>query len=203
MTQRDLAGKLACYLPAGAEYIIAQWIIENKVYFKITLPRNSVYGNYMCPQNGKGHIITINGNLNRYAFLVTAIHEFAHLFTWKIYKNSVKPHGKEWKEYYKKSLLPFIHGNFFPEDVKQALHKYITNPSASNCTDQNLLKILKKYDGIKETVFLEELQEGDIFEFYGKTFVKGKLKRTRFECTIHKGKNLYLISKIAEVKKIN
>jgi hypothetical protein len=203
MTHQELAGKLARYLPAGAENIIARWIIEYKVYFKITLPRNSVYGNYLCPQNGKGHIITINGNLNRYSFLVTTIHEFAHLFTWNVYKNTVKPHGKEWKEIYTKNLLPFLHGKYFPEDVARALHKHLSSPSASTCTDTDLLKILKKYDGIKETVFLEELSEGEIFEFYGKIFVKGKLKRTRFECPIHQGKSVYLISKIAEVKRLS
>ena len=31
--------------------------------------------------NGQGHRISVNANLNKYSFLVTLLHELAHLFT--------------------------------------------------------------------------------------------------------------------------
>ena len=45
------------------------------------------------------HRISVNGNLNKYSFLITLIHELAHLLTFTQYKNRVDPHGRNGREF--------------------------------------------------------------------------------------------------------
>ncbi len=40
-------------------------------------------GDYRNSHAGKGHRISVNGNLNKYSFLITLLHELAHLFTYE------------------------------------------------------------------------------------------------------------------------
>ena len=68
---------------------------------KITKPRKSKLGDFRILINGRGQI-SVNENLNRYAFLITITHELAHAFVWKRYKTRVMPHGKEWKSTFKR-----------------------------------------------------------------------------------------------------
>lgn len=198
MTVGQLAEKLRPYLPDGVELYVAELIARYRVNFKITKPRDSVYGDYMSPGNGHGHIITINGNQNKYAFFVTVLHEFAHLFTWEKYKNNVKPHGAEWKEEFRKVLTPFIKQGVFPPGLVTAIKSYIENPAASTCSDEDLLVELKNYDR-KRKPLLKELPDNARFELNEMIFIKGKLVRKRYECTDVDGKAIYLISGLAEV----
>ena len=62
-----------------------------------TSERNSRYGDYTAPRNGQNHLITVNHNLNKYAFLITLVHEVAHLVTYNNHRHRVSPHGGEWK----------------------------------------------------------------------------------------------------------
>src|SRR5690554_6336368 len=84
------------YMPAQAAELIAQWIAETSCQFKITGSRKSKFGDYRPPFGGKGHRISVNHDLNPYAFLITTVHEFAHLHTWHEHKNKVQPHGPNW-----------------------------------------------------------------------------------------------------------
>lgn len=199
MTEEQLASRLIKYLPASTETDIARWIIFHRVHFRITLPRNSKYGDYRHPYQGKGHVITVNGDLNSWAFFITAVHEFAHLHTWEKYQNKVAPHGKEWKESFNRLMKPFILKKIFPEELEKAVIAYLKNPAAGTCVDANLLSALRKYD-TEINPFLEELMEGSCFRLNNKTFVKGAKKRSRYVCKdLHSG-NEYLISATAEVE---
>ena len=88
---------LAQYMPLSAAPIISKWIDYFQCEFKISKNRATKLGDYRHPFKNNGHKISVNNNLNSYAFLVTTVHEFAHLLTWNEYKNKVKPHGNEWK----------------------------------------------------------------------------------------------------------
>ena len=47
-------------------------------------------------------------------------------------EGEVNPHGDEWKEQYKKMMLPFLNPEFFTEDILRSLSNYmIINPRAS------------------------------------------------------------------------
>jgi hypothetical protein len=201
MTEEDLAKSLKRYLPASTENLIARWIVRNEVHFRVTQPRNSKFGDYRHPYRGQGHMITINGNLNPWAFLITTIHEFAHLLAWNKFRDQISPHGKEWKEQYKILLLPLIEKGIFPSDLEMAVRSYISNPSASSCVDDKLMVALKKYDAHK-LPFLKEIPHGTRFNFNGRTYVKGEKQRTRYHCTAFGTREIYFISGLAEVEPV-
>src|SRR5690606_28997724 len=122
-----ISNKLKNFVPPGTELMLAGWIVKFGVRFKISKPRATKLGDFRPAINGKPHRISVNGNLNQYAFLITSMHEFAHLGCWLKHKNQVAPHGEEWKEIFKVILTPLISNDVFPEDIKNALLQYIKN----------------------------------------------------------------------------
>lgn len=191
---------LAQYMPPAAAPVIAKWIDYFQCEFKISKSRATKLGDYRHPFKGLGHKISVNNNLNRYAFLVTTVHEFAHLLTWNDHKNKVKPHGGEWKHNFKRMMTPFLDQQVFPEDLQQAISTYLSNPSASSCTDLKLSRALKKYDSAIDHSRLEELPQHAIFTIKdGRRFKKGEQLRKRFRCECLDNGNIYLFSPLAEV----
>ena len=196
----DLAIKLSKFLPEAAAPIIARWIKDTGCQLRISKPRATKLGDYRAPFRGGPHKISINYDLNPYAFLMTTIHEFAHLKTWQQYKDRVKPHGEEWKNNFKDLVGPFLHLNIFPNDVLKAIARYMENPAASSCTDINLFHVLKSYDKPSTGRTIDSILEGD--QFYirgGRLFQKGKKLRKRFICIELSTNKEYLFSPIAEV----
>ncbi len=196
----EIEKTLANYIPDSACPTITKWINYYKPELKITKGRNTKLGDYRHPFKGAGHRISINHNLNKYAFLITLVHEFAHLVTWEKHKNSVKPHGEEWKEYFRKMMFPFLEMELFPKDVDKALLGYMLNPAASSCTDVDLQRILKQYDPLvhkKPTV--EQVPLKGLFEFRKRIFRKEEQLRKRYKCTELATKRTYLFSPLAEV----
>ncbi len=122
------------YIPEKAVPVISEWIYKFDFKLKIKKSRSSKYGDYRPPVNGENHLITINYDMNKYAFLITLIHEVAHLSNYNKHKNSVKPHGEEWKFHYKMLMQQFLTPEIFPGDVIMALRKYMNNPAASSCS---------------------------------------------------------------------
>lgn len=190
------------YIPEPAIAIIARWITEYDFKLKIKKERSTKLGDYRSPHDGQNHIITINFNLNKYAFLITLIHEVAHLVTFNRYKNSVNPHGEEWKQQYKLLMKHFLTTDFFPTDVLLALQKHFLSPAASSCSDTNLLRILKRYDNTSEQKqFIESIPEKAIFKYNGgRIFVKGERIRTRYRCKEISTGAIYLFHALAEVE---
>jgi predicted SprT family Zn-dependent metalloprotease len=195
------------FIPTKSVDTIANWIIQFKFNLKITHNRNSKLGDYRRPFNEQDvHRITVNHNLNQYAFLITLVHEIAHLTTYEQFNNKhrdIKPHGQEWKRNFKNLIWNFLNEEIFPPEVLHALKNYMNNPAASSCTDSNLQRVLKRYDKNKTTIFLEDLKEDSTFKINGRIFKKGKLRRVKFECKEvgARGGN-YLISGLAEVLEI-
>lgn len=191
---------LAQYIPEQACSTITKWINYYQAELKITKGRSSKLGDYRHPYNGAGHRISINHNLNPFAFLITLVHEFAHLVTWEKHRNKVKPHGEEWKEYYRRMMLPFLEMEIFPKDIDKALFVYMQNPAASSCTDMNLQRILKNYDPVKhQHPTVEEVPLKGLFEFRKRVFRKEEKIRKRYKCTEIATKKMYLFSPLAEV----
>lgn len=187
-------------MPATAAPVIAKWIDYFQCEFKISKNRATKLGDYRHPFKGAGHKISVNNDLNTYAFLVTTVHEFAHLLTWNDHKNKVKPHGQEWKTNFKRMMNPFLEQGIFPEDIHQAIQLYLTNPSASSCTDLQLSRALKKHDLKQSSSRLEEIPLNAIFVIRdGRKFRKGERLRKRYRCTCLDNGNVYLFNPLAEV----
>lgn len=189
------------YMPALAAPIIAKWIDYFQCEFKISKGRSTKLGDYRHPFKNNGHKISVNNNLNQYAFLVTTVHEFAHLLTWNDHKNKVKPHGEEWKRNFKRMMSPFLEQQVFPEDIRLAVVTYLNNPSAASCTDLTLSRALRKYDDTqRQTVYLEALPLHAVFTIRdGRKFRKEERIRKRYRCTCLDNGKIYLFNPLAEV----
>lgn len=191
------------YLPDGSFEHVIPYIQQYKIQLTITRSRSSVLGDYRHAHLDKGHRISVNGDLNKFSFLITLLHEIAHLVTFIKHAARVQPHGAEWKANFAHILTIFIAKGIFPDDVQAALKNSINNLAASSCGDVPLLRVLKKYDRKRdELYFVEQLPEGQHFEIKGKRiFVKGERIRKRFKCKELATGKWYLFSPVSEVKK--
>jgi SprT protein len=202
----DKVKVLEKYLPPDAAPLIGRWIDYFKCEFKISRNRNTKFGDYRPPHSGKGHRISVNFDLNPYAFLVTTVHEFAHLHTWNEHKQKAKPHGTEWKMNFKRMMQPFFEKEIFPADVKHAITGYLNNPAASSCTDLNLYRSLRKYDGPKESEAVATVEKIPLKAMFklkdGRIFRKEEKLRKRYKCIEISSKRVYLFSPVAEVELI-
>jgi len=194
-------------IPEASVETIAEWILRYNFNLKITRSRASKFGDYTPPSKRSRHLITINHDLNPYNFLITLVHEVAHLVTHEKHLtriHQVKPHGIEWKNEFQHLIQPFMHRDIFPEEVLTVLHKYMRNPAASSCSDISLLRVLRKYDKEPSRLLhLEELPAGSIFKAGSeRMFTKGKKHRVRFECTEMHTQRKYLFHPLAEVEPV-
>jgi SprT protein len=193
------------YLPLEAAAPVLELLQQYRVHLTITRERKSVLGDYRHAHQHAAHRISVNGNLNPYAFLITLVHELAHLVTFLQYGNGVQAHGREWKQVYKLLLTRFLEMHIFPADILASLRSSLHNLPASSCADEPLMRLLRRYDKKQEGVLLvEELPEGALFVLDdGKIFKKGQRLRKRFQCIEVKTGKLYLFSPIYEVKKVS
>ena len=191
------------YLPAGTYEPVLAYLQHYRVHLTVTRERKSLLGDYRHRIHNKNHRISVNGNLNSYAFLITLLHELAHLLTFEKFGNRVSAHGKEWKQVFGQLLAQFIQHNVFPDDIRKTLMQSLHDPAASSCADEDLMRTLRNYDQNKSNlVFVETLAEGSLFKTHdGKIFRKGEKLRKRFKCEEIKTRKLYLFSPIYEVEK--
>ncbi len=168
--------------------------------FKIKKSRQTKLGDYRYSPQTKKHTITINNDLNPYAFLVTYLHEVAHLVTFDEHGRKAAPHGTEWKNNFKRVAQPVLNQEVFPNSVFIALQNYFKNPKAASCSDPILYNILRQYDVPTDQIPLSKIEVGQVFDFQGKQFLKLEKKRTRSVCQEVETKKRYLISEIARVK---
>lgn len=190
------------YLPERTVDSIFELIQVNNVHLKIVNERQTKHGDYRRLSNGN-HVITINNSLNKYAFLITLVHEIAHLVAFEKYGRAIKPHGAEWKFTFQKLMIPFIRPEIFPEALIGVVANHFRNPKASSGTDARLAIALKSFDEDDGTgkTFVFELLEGEIFRIpNGKVFKKGKKKIKRYECLELKTGNRYLFQPNAQVE---
>jgi hypothetical protein len=187
------------YLPLQAVETIAKWIVEYDFKLKIKRERSTRLGDYTAPRNGYNHLITINHNLNPYSFLITLVHEVAHLVTYNQFKNTVNPHGLEWKNNFKILIQPFLNTDIFPLEVFSALRRYMQNPAASSCADDNLLRTLKLYDEKTDSIFIEHLPQDALFLYNSRVFKKGEKIKKRYKTIEVETGRIYLFSPLAEV----
>ncbi|AVI50117.1 sprT domain-containing protein [Pukyongia salina] len=191
---------LAKYIPTAAVNPVFELIKQHNVHLKIVNERVTRHGDYKKLTNG-GHQITVNANLNKYRFLITLIHEIAHLVAFKDFGRSIKPHGKEWKHVFQQLMLPFIRPEIFPSSLLPLLAIHFKNPKASSDTDSKLSLGLKAYDPPNDKNYIFEIPYGGTFRLYnGKMFKRGNKRVKRYECLEISTGRIYLFNPNAEVE---
>lgn len=189
------------YLPELAVAPCFELIKTHGVHLKIVNHRVTRHGDYRRLPNGL-HLITVNASLNKYRFLITLVHEIAHLVAFETYGRRIKPHGSEWKRTFQHLMVPFIRPEVFPTQLLPIIANHFKNPKASSSTDARLSIALKAFDADERLLsYVYELPTGSIFRLYnGKLFKKGNKKVKRYECVELSTGRLYLFQPNAEVE---
>jgi hypothetical protein len=188
------------YLPSHALEPVFVLIQSNNVHLKIVNERKTRHGDYRRMPDGVQQI-TINANLNKYRFLITLIHEIAHLVAFKEFGRNIKPHGAEWKITFRNLMLPFIRPEIFPTKLLPVIASHFRNPKASSDTDARLSVALKSYDPQNDKNYIFEIPFGGVFRIYnGKTFKRGPKRIKRYECLEISTGKVYLFQPNAEVE---
>ena len=196
---KEILGK---YIPDQAVEPVFELIKALGVHLKIVDERVTRHGDYRRLADG-GHQITVNTNLNTYRFLITLIHEIAHLVAFQKYGARIKPHGKEWKYTFQNLMLPFIRPEIFPKKILPVIANHFKNPKASSDTDAKLSLALKEFDPSNDKNYIFEIPEGSYFKIYnGKIFKKGARRVKRYECIETATGRIYLFQPNAEVELI-
>ncbi|KIX21449.1 metallopeptidase [Flavobacterium sp. 316] len=191
------------YLPEHAVLPCFELIKTNHVHLKIVNERQTRHGDYRKNANGY-HQITVNASLNKYRFLITLIHEIAHLVAFEKYGQFIKPHGNEWKLTFQHLMLPFIRSEIFPNQLLPLLARHFKNPKASSDTDATLSLALKQFDEKEsDKNYIFEIPYGSHFRIQnGKVFKKIALRVKRYECIDLQTGRMYLFQPNAEVELI-
>jgi SprT protein len=197
-------GQLQDYLPPNTYDGVLAYLREYKVHLTVARERKSILGDYRHRTHHDNHRISVNGNLNTYAFLITLLHELAHLVTFEQYGNKVLSHGKEWKMIYGQFLHQFLQKKIFPDDIEHELQQTLRNPAATSCAEDGLLRVLRNYDKKKNgNRLIEEIPAKSIFRTSdGRVFEKGVKLRKRFQCVEVQTGRVYLFSPVYEVELI-
>ncbi len=195
---------LNSFLPPGTYHAVEGYLRLYNIHLTVTQHRKSILGDYRHRTHFSNHRISVNGSLNKYSFLITLLHEIAHLLTFEKYSNKVLAHGNEWKTIYGSLLKQFVENRIFPSDIEKELLTSLKNPAASSCAEDDLIRVLRKYDvntnGYK---LVEEIQPNGLFKLDdGKIFKKGEKQRKRFKCEEVGTGKIYLFSPVYEVEMI-
>ena len=205
MQEADFVNIISRYVPVDSIGSLWHFFKNNAVNLRISKDRTTKYGDFKHSlRKNDIPIISINGGLNQYSFLITLLHEIAHYKAYKQFRRLSQPHGIEWKRAFQQSIAPYINSGIFPQPLEGVLRQHMQNPRASTHGDQNLLRVLNIYDTpqLETIINLEELRFGDKFALNGKLFSKGEKRRTRYMCTEINTDKKYTINALAKVEQI-
>lgn len=202
---------LSRYFPVEAVDHISQLLSDYRVKLKVNRGRATRLGDFKPAVNG--HRISVNGDLNIYAFLLVFIHELAHLQVYKQFREKsdslhgptrITPHGKEWKRQFGEMIRLFVDRGYFHPLLHESLLQYSRRVRASGIASEPVARALRLFDdhGKKDPfILLEELPDQGVFSSHsGRQFRKGSLLRKRYRCLCLDNQKTYLFHPMAAVR---
>lgn len=196
-----MKNSLQGHIPDAAFAYCQQFFRAYSFRFLVKKERSTKLGDFRKDRENN-FTITVNNNLNPYQFLITFIHELAHLKVSVENSRKVAPHGTEWKSTFRELMLPLLNSKVFPDAILRPLARHMRNPRAAAATDARLWNALKYYDNNAAVLTLEDIAKGSSFIFNKRKFIKQDKKRTRVVCCEERTGRLYLIPAIAEVEAV-
>lgn len=200
---------LTPYVPQAALPMVVPELVKHKVRLVVSQARKSKYGDYRTNHRGHKHQISVNGNLNKYAFLETLLHELAHLLVAEQYGRTVQAHGTEWQNSYRAVLMPFLDAHVFPSDIETVIRHHTQKITIGACDSPEMTKVFRQYDPLKTgkaalLVAIETLAYHSCFANKdNKVFVKCELLRKKYKCIEVATGNVWLFGGVVEVTPID
>jgi len=193
--QIELEKILSDYFPTSIGDYIREIVLDYKVNFRLSKPRKTKLGDFKANLKTGKCTISVNEDLSYGQFLVTTIHKLANVVNWRKNGRHVSPHGKEWKEVYKKLFQPII--PLVDEvELRNGIVEHLVNPRATSSSDVDLLKAIGPKNGV---VHVEDIPLDEPFRIGKRTFLKQKKLRKRYLCIDTATKRRYYVNALAEV----
>lgn len=202
MNSEQFISEVSPRVPAAALDYCKQLWQQYQFRFRLRKTRVTKIGDFTF-RHGHTPRITVNQELHPYLFLITYLHEVAHLQVHHEFGNRVEGHGEEWKGAFRKMIEPVLNENIFPKDLLLALQAHMEDPRATTYSDPELMNVLRRYDPSSGTqILLADIPEGSIFGIRGRWFKKGPTKRTRALCREITSKRKYFVPVDAPVENV-
>ena len=188
------------FLPASAAAYARQLWQQHQFQFRVSKPRRTRLGDFKALPDGSLHI-SVNTDLNPYAFLLTYVHEIAHAVVHRQTqaakrRTRPKPHGPQWQLAFQQLMQPLLTETVYPSAILEPLRDYMRRPAATSYAHPALMSALRQADH-KPTcqTLLHDVPEGQAFQFAKKTFVRGTFRRTRIVCKeVESGKSYTILA---------
>jgi SprT protein len=198
----ELRSKLASKLPAPAVDEAISTLIQSKCKFSFSSSRKTKLGDFRPGRGLSRPTITVNADLAPPLFLLTFIHELAHVQVYDHYSSRIAPHGEEWKETYRSLLRPFLRVEIFGDRLSEVLEHYREAP-ASWSNRHSLSNLISKDEKEHTGETVDDLKEGELFQLRsGRRFKLGLKRRTRYLCTDLDNRKKYLVHGSSPVTRI-
>lgn len=174
--------------------IVAVWLDVPGLELKLSNRRSSRMGSYLRARDGR-HIITMNTNQGKYSFLITLLHELAHLQVSLGRNTRHTPHGKEWKSKFSELLLRTVAADALPQKIKDVMMMIAKSPRSTHYYDEKISSALLGLEQVADRgTLLCDLPEGSSFSLLnGKIYVKGNRIRTRYRCRLAGTQRYFLV----------
>ena len=199
---------LAKYIPIESLDKVSEMLSQGSVRLIIHRARNTKLGDFRCSSPRRIATISVNGNLNVYAFLIVFLHEYAHWQVYARFGHKVEPHGIEWKQAFGWLLRHFCALQCFHPVLRDAIEEYSLDVSAAGLGSPKLQRLLAMFDPELESAqlkkFLEDLPMNALFvASNGMTFRKEEKLRKRYRCLCMNTQRRYLFQPMASVVPID
>ncbi|GGF75937.1 SprT-like domain-containing protein [Wenyingzhuangia marina] len=191
--------KLLPYIPTSAKDPLTKLLSNYTFHLKIVNGRKTKRGDFRATKPIAS--ISINNNLSKEQFLITLVHEIAHLDAYLKYPKA-KAHGTEWKQSFQRLMLPFLNNHIFSDEILNPLAKHLINPKATTDSDPILSTQLQLKNKVLDTnkKFIFDLEPGVLFTLNNRTFKILNKRRTRYECLEISTNKKFLVKGNALVK---
>lgn len=192
------------FLPEASVHSVAELMNSLNFQLIIAKSRKSILGNYMPPIKHNYHRISVNYNLHKIEFLIVLLHEIAHLKNWNRYKQSIKPHGKEWKQEFRKLLNLFIINQDYDKEIRETVYQFYFEQDIISSNQCKKLKSILYGNENKKIDIVEDVPNGSYFilEATKKKYLKIKKLRKLYLCKEHDSGKLYRVYSGAQIVRI-